>query len=249
MYRTDRVAENLIRMFSQSEHHSWQKGIVELDGSYSHYIDVDLSPSIFEVPLFLTSYFCKNIECISKSPFVHLAAPLQISTQSPVHVSIPTVLSKDVFLTSFSNNRLYKIRSQNLYYGTRGALFNKDMIPLFMCSWKVERKETQDSVYRYNLLNPILRIAPSVILDKSDSVQSFLVNKLLKTFLSCQICKPAYYTYPYMDMGDSIYASVQVILENIPFKITTVQQPSVSMTQQELKETVLDNIKDLDFIL
>lgn len=255
MYRTDRIADNLRLMFSNTDRDTWQNNNIATLGSFSHYVDIDIGTPTFEVPLFLMSYFVKHLASISMSPNTHLVSPLQKNDKTSIYKSIPTALSKDIFQAQYYNHRLYKVKvpnSNNIYYGTQGALFTKDLKPIFMGSWKVSGKYglTSDgnTVYKYFLLKPILRIAPKVYLDKEDSVQSFLCNKLLKTFLECDVDIPSYYFRPYMDAYDRYY-KVQVILEDIPLKITSVPLPTQSTTQQELKDTVLEHIKDLDYLL
>lgn len=251
----DRIADNLRRMFSYVPSNYFGSSNSLTNSMFSHYVDVDLSTPVFELPLFCLKYFCKNLQRITENiQGLHLAVPLRYYGKQSSYKSMPTILSKEVLFSEISKLGLYKIpvSSDSYYYGTQGAVFDKDMKALCIASWRMllTTDETSEGtpVNTLTLSRPILRISPHVYLDKADPVQSFIANKLLKTFLEHPVTAISYYTMPYLTKDYGNY-TVQVIFEESPFPITSVPTPSISTSQQSLINTVIDNISDLQSFL
>jgi len=252
----DSTAQSLVSMFESIPMDSrlGSSGILP-DHPLSRYMDIAISVPVFEVPLFYMPWFTKHLQdvCHADTENLHLVAPLLAFDNRYVrYKTIPSILAKQVFQSEFHKDGLLKIAVPNsdvVYYGTHGAVFDSGMHPIFIASWKIRRKDkpSLDNTFSQLVLqNPVIRISPQCYLERNDGVQSFIANKLLKTFLESKVPIPCFYTMPYLDKEDSFYRDVQVILENSPFNITSVPNPSVSTTQQELRDVVIDNIQDLE---
>lgn len=149
-----------------------------------------------------------------------------------------------------------------LYYASKGLIVDKLFNPVLMATWKVQRQLVTDEegevITKFNFIKPILYINPTVILDKKDSVERFIVNKLLPVFLKSKI-----YDYDvYNGSNNSIvvmkedrlqntlctrnpYSNIQVVIAQIPFNIKAAQTPSLITTDKELLNIACEHIEEM----
>lgn len=159
---------------------------------------------------------------------------------------------KAALTARFSGKRLFKItlsdKSSNVYYGTFGAIFDENFHPIMMLSWKMYKipidKDIPDKVI-LRPVNPILRIHPSVFINKNDSMKRFIANKIFPTALELAIHAP-YAQLPYLTFTsyNRLY-SVQVIVDKMPFEVKEPSLPSISTTNKSLINVALDNLDEI----
>lgn len=158
---------------------------------------------------------------------------------------------RDAFAVLYKNAHLRKLVTvgdpEKTYYGTYGAIFDENFKPIVMLSWelkKIYRDDEQDP-FRYKFISPILRVAPEVFINKSNTVERFIINQILPTALSI-----TYLSYPIFHRS-MIYESnsgnckVKVLIEKIPFIIKETDVPSISTTNEELLGTALNYIDEI----
>lgn len=153
---------------------------------------------------------------------------------------------REILSTDFASNRLAKIdvpKESVNYYASRGAIFNSELYPVMLLSWQVKGTLTLIGM-EYTYLRPILRIHSSVFIQKSDSVQRYIINKILPACLCTQIIR-----YPYIKkdrdytVRDQLY-DIKVEIDNCPFLVQKVDTPSISTTNEDIIKAALDNSED-----
>lgn len=138
------------------------------------------------------------------------------------------------------------------YYCACGAIFDKDFQPVLMVSWTMERVSVEDAkeedwAFRFRFLQPILRVSPEVIINKSNPIERYIVNQIIPKTLSLSVVTPAYYSRSDVFVKDFSTRSrtPQVIIDKMPFEIKKVEAPSVSTTNKELLNVALSHIEEV----
>lgn len=142
--------------------------------------------------------------------------------------------------------RIFTDNEGNNYYGTFGAIFNKDFIPVMMLTWEVEKNCTQNNSLLLRFTRPVLRVAPEVF-RKSNAVEKFIINKAIPEALTLgNLCWPYNEGREiYHHIHSEIVPDVKVIVEYCPFRLSNVAVPSISTTNKDLLKVALDNIDEL----
>lgn len=118
-----------------------------------------------------------------------------------------------------------------------------------MLSWelkKIYRDDEQDP-FRYKFIRPILRVAPEVFINKSNTVERFIINQIIPTALSITyLSSPEFYNCKIYDSNSyNCNTKVKVLIEKIPFIIKEADVPSISTTNEELLGTALNYIDEI----
>ena len=134
------------------------------------------------------------------------------------------------------------------YYGTQGAVFDKEFDPVMMCSCIVERnKEKEESKSFYKLSKLILRIDPYAFIHKPTSMERFLNNKLITACLENTFFMPSSYLYRnHLRISRPTEKfPVKVEIDNCPFTVRSANTPSISTTNQQLLQIALNHIHEI----
>lgn len=160
---------------------------------------------------------------------------------------------RDAFTVLYKNAHLRKLVTvgdpEKTYYGTYGAIFDENFKPIVMLSWelkKIYRDDEQDP-FRYKFIRPILRVAPEVFINKSNTVERFIINQIIPTALSItHLSSPRFYDCKIYDSNSyNCNTKVKVLIEKIPFIIKEADVPSISTTNEELLGTALNYIDEI----
>lgn len=160
---------------------------------------------------------------------------------------------RDAFTILYKNAHLRKLVTvgdpEKTYYGTYGAIFDENFKPIVMLSWelkKIYRDDEQDP-FRYKFIRPILRVAPEVFINKSNTVERFIINQIIPTALSITyLSSPSFYDCKIYDSNSyNCNTKVKVLIEKIPFIIKETDVPSISTTNEELLGTALNYIDEI----
>lgn len=160
---------------------------------------------------------------------------------------------RDAFTVLYKNAHLRKLVTvgdpEKTYYGTYGAIFDENFKPIVMLSWelkKIYRDDEQDP-FRYKFIRPILRVAPEVFINKSNTVERFIINRIIPTALSITyLSSPSCYrSVIYESNSTDCNTKVKVLIEKIPFIIKETDVPSISTTNEELLGTALNYIDEI----
>lgn len=133
------------------------------------------------------------------------------------------------------------------YYATQGTIFDESFKPIMMQTWEAIKTTNKEGVKCYDFLRPILRVSPEVFINKSNSIERYIINKIVPTVLSLNLMSsPAPHGYD-MFKGNNINQryKAKVIIDKIPFEIKATDVPSISTTNEELLNIALDNIDEM----
>ena len=158
---------------------------------------------------------------------------------------------RDAFTVLYKNAHLRKLVTvgdpEKTYYGTYGAIFDENFKPIVMLSWelkKIYRDDEQDP-FRYKFISPILRVAPEVFINKSNTVERFIINQIIPTALSITYLSSPIFHRSIIYESNSGNCKVKVLIEKIPFIIKETDVPSISTTNEELLGTALNYIDEI----
>ena len=217
----------------------------------SRYLTIPFDTEEIELPLFVvnalhTTIYPKgnNINLDSDNLVVAMHTSSKCGTYKTMDSNIRLIMG-----TSFTNS-LMKITlkdSSTVYYGTYGALFDKDLNPLMMLIWKVKRipldNLKEGSKEWFIPIRPIIRVSPKII-QKENSMERYIFNKIITEGLALTnlegICSAIFHYSPQKTF------STQVIIDEFPFLISDPVTPSISTTNKELIDTALTYIDDMD---
>ena len=217
----------------------------------SSYMLIPVTGDNIEIPT-MTMFSLPTLEnkILQKETIDALAVNLNnnggYSTFKSVSASI-----RDAFTVLYKNAHLRKLVTvgdpEKTYYGTYGAIFDENFKPIVMLSWelkKIYRDDEQDP-FRYKFISPILRVAPEVFINKSNTVERFIINQIIPTALSITYLSSPIFPRSIIYESNSGNCKVKVLIEKIPFIIKETDVPSISTTNEELLGTALNYIDEI----
>lgn len=160
---------------------------------------------------------------------------------------------RDLFSVIYKNSRLRKLTTvgdpEKTYYGTYGAIFDENFKPVVMLSWELEKiyRDDEQRPFKYKFTRPVLRVASEVFINKSNTVERFIINKIIPTTLSVTyLSSPSYHRSEiYESNSTNCNTKVKVLIEKIPFIIKETDVPSISTTNEELLDTAVNYIDEI----
>lgn len=220
------------------------------------YMDIPIDEDVFEIPTFAFSTFCSTIASGRDEETSALIVSLDTQENMSQYKSIDRAL-QDILVEDFCHSRLILIPvkqgdSTVNYYGTHGALFDKDFKPLAICSYQIERflveRENEDgetdSFIGYKLQKAILRVAPWVYLYKDTAIEKYIVNKMITGCLQDMVSLPPRSNERILiKRSDRLQPIVEIC--NCPFNLHLADTPSISTTNQQLLQVALDHIEEV----
>ncbi len=219
----------------------------------SSYMLIPVTGDSIEIPtMAMFSLLTLENKILQKEPIDALAVNLNnnggYSTFKSVSASI-----RDAFTVLYKNAHLRRLITvgdpEKTYYGTYGAIFDENFKPIVMLSWelkKIYRDDEQDP-FKYKFIRPILRVAPEVFINKSNTVERFIINQIIPTALSINyLSSPSCHrSVIYESNSTNCNTKVKVLIEKIPFIIKETDVPSISTTNEELLGTALNYIDEI----
>lgn len=158
---------------------------------------------------------------------------------------------RNVFSTLYRNMHLMKIMSvgdpEKTYYGTYGAIFDENFKPVVMLSWEMKKivQDDENTPIKFKFIRPILRVAPEVLINKSNVIERFIINQIIPTSLTLNyISSPSTFGTIIYEENDRD-EKVKVIIEDIPFIVKEADVPSVSTTNEELLDIASNYIDEV----
>jgi len=214
------------------------------------YMEIPIVGDTFEIPIFALPEF---IHLVNRSRDLETEAFVVSLYTVSVYNNYKTVdrFMQDVLEESW-NSKLLELKvgegdNARFYYGTHGAVFDKDFNPIMVCSWLIENhlSETDNMARRYKYIQPILRISPSCYLAKEDAMQRWMVNKMLTTALQHNYrTPPVGNTNAFVNRPLSTF-DVKVEICNSPFHIIEADTPTISTSNKKLLQVAIDHIEEV----
>ena len=213
------------------------------------YMNVPIFKDVFELPVFMIGKLSNRNPSVTSDKVDSFTVRLNyIGTES----NFKTLSSKmrAILINVFNKARLVKIpldtQDENYYYGTCGAIFNKNLMPVMIMSWRIEKvqQDNSDKPFVYKFTQPILRVSPSVFTVKADSLTRYIINQIIPNALRNRYDAPHIYSNPlFLSTYESF--SIKVDIGEFPFTLQKVNAPSVSTTNEELLNVALANIDEV----
>lgn len=232
-------------------HHSQYRGNAFLwQERKSRYLTIPLDTEEIELPLFVvntlhtTIYQNNNINLDSANLVVEMHTSSRCGTYKTIDANIRHIIGAS-FINSLTKITLKD--SSTVYYGTYGALFDKDLNPLMMLIWKVKKTPLDNlkegSKEWFTPIRPIIRVSPRIA-QKENSMERYIFNKIITEGLTLNNFEGIYSDIFYYSPQKTF--STQVIIDEFPFLISDPATPSISTTNKELIDTALAYIDDMD---
>lgn len=130
----------------------------------------------------------------------------------------------------------------SLYYGTKGAIFNKDLKPLMMMSWVFNKEKDAEGNDVFSFERPVVRINPDCYVSQSNSLERYISKKIITQSLNSCVWVPR---VTGLRTNRITYMAPKVEIDSCPFKIVQADRPSVLTTTKQILQTVTDYIDEL----
>lgn len=140
---------------------------------------------------------------------------------------------EDILLHKYLPRHLIKTdftKFQGNYWGMNGAMFDGNLNPVVIFSWKLKKEGTNLSC-----VQPILRISKECFISCDDTLKRFIVNKILPAALGNKV-----YNSEWRELYD-----VKVEIGEFPYSFRRVDRPSISVDNQKLKNLVLNHMDEI----
>ncbi len=219
----------------------------------SSYMLIPVTGDSIEIPT-MTMYSLPTLEnkILQKEPIDALVVNLNNNGGYSSFKSASASI-RDAFTVLYKNAHLRKLVTvgdpEKTYYGTYGVIFDENFKPIVMLSWELEKvyRDDEQVPFRYKFIRPILRVAPEVFINKSNTVERFIINQIIPTALSINyLSSPSCYrSVIYESNSTNCNTKVKVLIEKIPFIIKETDVPSISTTNEELLGTALNYIDEI----
>ena len=213
---------------------------------------IPISTDIFEVPVFALYGLGKSYPAW-EADYESIVVRLNYVGYQTTYKTLSAII-RSYLECSYRSSRLGKITlsedPSKTYYATQGAIFDTDYNPVMLLTWEIKKEPTagDGGDYDYKFLKPILRVRPDVVLSKSDSLQKYIVNKIIPTTLALANVRSPKVDGNYhfcLSNQDYMLRKLKVVIEDIPFRMQKIESPSISTTNKELLGIALDNLDEL----
>ena len=221
-------------------------------------MDIPIQDDVFEIPLLAFPTF-NNILREDKDYSTDAIAVLLYDSGYCSRYKTVDRSMRDLIRETFEDTHLVKFvleQGENFitFYGTHGAVFDKDYNLLMLCTWQIKRvvlsseAEGAAGEHRcvYKIIRPILHVDSSVYLNRRNSMERFIASKIINTCLEEGMTPPYGFQMPYIvDTVDSHPIPVKVEIGEFPFTVRPIDTPSISTTNQSLLKLALDHIEEV----
>ena len=217
----------------------------------SVFMEIPINTSSFEIPLFAFRKFSDLMANVGQIESIDtIVAVLNTDNKVSRYKSADRYM-RDILTERFTDSRLIRIdtalRGEPVtYYGTMGAVFDKNFNPMMICSLQMERLCVTDNEkcgYNYVIVRPILRINPLTVLNKDTLIEKYIVNKFLTACLQDPVTIPYYRNSKIVAASDAGW-TVKVEIDEFPFHIQHADTPSISTTNQKLLQVADEYIEE-----
>lgn len=208
-------------------------------------MEIPINKDSFELPTFaIEPIIKKNIDLNSVDKLV---IALYSKGGIPAYKTVARYM-QDVLVSRYSSNELIVLKTPDgntgaTYYAANGAIFDKDITPIMMCSWLIGRVEHTTET-KYMPIKPIIRISPKVFLSQSNAIEKFVVKKILYEALEIRNNNiNIYYPIEHLQAGHNL--PLQVVIEESPFLIRKTNTPSVGVSDSQLLQIATNHLDEI----
>ena len=228
----------------------WYHNRSSISPGKKKYLEIPIKEDRFELPILAVNNFINLTQDNRDLSTDVITAMLFSLEKEPRYKSLDRYM-RDIIIEDFIDSRLVKCEVKQgeetiLYYGTHGAVFDKNFFPVMMCTWLIERVWINEETRKYKFIKPILRISPKCYIYQADPMQRWIVKKAASIGLSETLARPYNHSLnSNFDMSDSEDAKLTVEICDSPFVIKTADVPSISTTNESLLQIAIDHIEEV----
>lgn len=208
------------------------------------YIEIPITFPTFEVPVFAIDRFDMALRNGYDSQKA-IVAKLSAGTLESRYTSISRAM-QDIIRGKYDTHALIPVTAKQgndeiHYFATHGAVFDRNLKALAMFTWLVGWNKEDNGDDSFYLIKPILRVSPECYLNKADSMEKLIVNKMISAVLSRTVYHPA----TVQIANELCLQEVKVEICNSPFHIKKPDVPSISTTTKELLSTATEYLNEI----
>lgn len=243
--------ETFVRAFSNNTLKSSAFDYLETPDTITCYLEVPIKKDVFEIPVLTLNAFKKMAELNYDN--VDAITITLINFSKKARYTTPDRNMRDILIADWEMNKLVYIPiTQNghttAYYGGHGILLTKDLIPIVMMSWQIERmqnvNENLEMAAKYQFIKPILRIDPNCF-GSSDPMMKWCANKLFKTGLVEKVVFGGNLGVERFITNRLSRMLPSIVIEKSPFNIRIPDMPNALTTREDILQPAIDHIDDL----
>lgn len=217
----------------------------------SRYMVIPIDKERFEVPAFAL-YALDKAYPSQNTSFEEIVVKLNYVGVNSYYKTMDAAI-RDALVNAYSSIRLHRLPRtgdpERTYYATQGGIFDDDFNPVMLLTWELERVPNITSLrgFDYMFRKPILRVIPEVIINKSNALERYIVNKILPNVLNIYSISRPFMSLPFFTASNNTTTDFKpkVVIEKIPFEIKNASVPSISTTDEDLMKVALDNLEEL----
>lgn len=194
-----------------------------------------------EIPAFAMEEFADYVE--KKQSADVFIARLECQNYKTTYTTVDSIVRE--IICEDPDKKLIKMYIPGydvLYYGTKGAMFDKDLKPLMMMSWMFNKEKDAEGNDVFFFDRPIVRINPKCYVSQSNSLERYISKKIITQSLNASVWVP---TVTGLKNKRITYMAPKVEIDTCPFKIVRADRPSVLTTTKQILQTVTDYIDEL----
>lgn len=215
--------------------------------TFNRFLVINIQDGIVDIPIIAISHISNILKRINLDNNNKIVVPLYENS------GIVYANSFDSCINHFFNktkwmHRIRKVHNKkgDSYYGGKGIIFNRDYVPLLLCSTRVSYKKGAN-IEPFNILNyvrPVIYVNPIVFDDQNDMINKGIIKKIIPYYTGSE------YSMPYIPFinnnNDTNYHPLVIVDKMNEFFEKPIEPTYSDNIQDELNQTLVDNI---EFIL
>ena len=209
---------------------------------------VNIDSDEIEIPVIAIRHYEFHIKNVISSPTLFntkkVLLPLYNNSSDRVRSTFDSIII-EMFNVPY-RSRLVKITTnkEDIYYGGRGIILDRDYTPLLLCTYSV-KKVLDDNGYNMVYHRPICHISPKVFSESDRVVNKGIIKKVIPFFSNTEITSPRNTTFL---TGDA--SKVKVVVDNFDDFFVRPNQPTPNACSNDiLNECLIDNIEDIKTLI
>ncbi len=216
------------------------------------YMEIPLTGDMVEIPVFALGILIGvGTEIHSTDQYQIIAANMYDGECHFTYKSLDANI-RNALTGSFRQRHLIRVTSNsNTYYLTRGLILDCDFNVLVMQSWLMQKvpPKSSDDVAKLKFIKPVLRVVPKVYEDRNDAMSKYIINKIIPAGALARVAVPSTSNYELIETDTQSVLQVQVVIDDIPFRMVDTEAPSISTTNRELLDIALDHLDELTSVV
>ena len=208
-----------------------------------NFMIIPVNKDKIEIPAFALDEFVYYAE--EKQSVDVFIARLECQNYKTTYTTVDSIVRE--IICEDPDKKLIKMcipRYDSLYYGTKGAIFDKDLKPLMMMSWVFNKEKNAEGNDVFFFDRPIVRINPDCYVSQSNSLERYISKKIITQSLNSSVWVPTV-AGAGLRTNRIRYMTPKVEIDTCPFKIVQADRPSVLTTTKQILQTVTDYIDEL----